>query len=714
MAELPAGKPQLAAALDSGLVALAAEYGVATEYWDQGGVHHLVSQATVVAVLAALGVDATTAETVRQAFQDRGLQHWRRVMPPVFVVRQGDQSSCWVHVNHGSQVNVWVELEASGVGIGLTQLDHVVAPRYVDGVLIGEASFAVPPDLPTGWHTLHVEPEVGSPVQSPLVVTPRRIALPARLQRRAWGFATQLYAVRSSRSWGVGDLMDLLDLAAWSGHDLGADFILVNPLHAASPMPPMTPSPYLPVTRRFVSPLYIRVEAVPEHAYLPEIDRIHIDALGEGPRASSRAGGLIDRDPVWAAKSAALQRVHRVALTPGRKADYQAFCEREGQGLEDFATWCALAEEYGVDLPVELTDPHGSAVARERGRLHQRVEFHRWCQWIVDEQLGAAQATALRAGMSLGVIHDLAVGVHPDGADAWALRSVLAKDVSVGAPPDMYNQRGQDWSQPPWRPDALAEAGFLPYRDMLRTVLRHAGGIRVDHILGLFRLWWVPRGMGPQAGTYVRYDHEALVGILALEAERAGAVVIGEDLGTVESWVQDLLHDRGILGTSILWFEREPDGSMRPPERWRQDVLAAVTTHDLPPTAGYLAGEHVRLRHELGLLARPLATEESEHQLEVIGWRAYLQAEGLLGQDAGEQEVVEALHRFVLRTPARLVAVALPDAVGDRRAQNQPGTNLEYPNWRVPLTDENGEVVLLEDLPVSARLLALARIVAGD
>ena len=246
---------------------------------------------------------------------------------------------------------------------------------------------------------------------------------------------------------------------------------------------------------------------------------------------------------------------------------------------------------------------------------------------------------------------------------------------------------------------------------MLRTVLRHSGGIRVDHVLGLFRLWWIPRGMSSGQGTYVRYDHDALVGILALEAQRAGAVVIGEDLGTVESWVQDVLRDRGVLGTSILWFENEADGTPRAPEHWREHALASVTTHDLPPTAGYLEGEHVRLRHELGLLATSYDDELAGHRRTLEAWTGALAAAGLLADEhadadtgytmgAGDVDgIVEALHRYLAMTPARLLAISLADAVGDRRAQNQPGTDQEYPNWRVPLTDAAGRVVLLEDLP---------------
>ncbi len=590
----------------------------------------------------------------------------------------------------------------------------------VDGTLVGEATFALPLDLPTGWHRLHAELTAAdgsvSSASTTLVVTPRRLELPAALRgRRGWGFAAQLYSVRSSRSWGLGDVADLAELCSWSGRALGADFVLVNPLHAASPVPPMAPSPYLPVTRRFANPIYLRVEDVPELAYLPEIGRARVAELAAGQRPANTSAELLERDPVWSAKRAALELVRLVPRLPGRQAAFDAFRAREGQGLQDFALWCALSDEYGEPAawPAELADPHGTAAQDARVRLADGVEFHSWLQWLLDEQLAAAQQAARDAGMAIGVMHDLAVGVHPEGADAWALSDVLASGVAVGAPPDMYNQMGQDWSQPPWRPDALAEHAFIPYRDMLRTVLRHAGGIRIDHVLGLFRLWWIPRGMPANQGTYVRYDHDALVGILALEAQRAGCVVIGEDLGTVEAWVQDTLRDRGILGTSILWFEADADGGPLPPERWRELALASVTTHDLPPTAGFLAGEHVTLRHDLGLLARSYDEELAEHERDLERWMHALRNEGLLRAGAGTDDVVEALHRYLARTPARLLAVSLADAVGDHRAQNQPGTDQEYPNWRIPLTDAAGQVVLLDDLPSVELLRRLVSALQG-
>ncbi len=692
--------------VEPGLADLARAYGVAVEYYDQGGTYHAVSADTVEAVLAAMDVDARTEETRWAAWERLRERDWRRVLPPVFVARQGTPAATWVHVPHGSEVSVVAELEDGSIR-RLDQVDHIVEPREVDGTLLGEAMFAVPTDLPLGWHTLRVVSEHAAGT-SPLAVTPARLELPAAVRdERLWGLMAQLYAVRSRRSWGTGDLVDLADLGSWAGRSLGAGFVLVNPLHAASPVPPMAPSPYLPVTRRFFNPVYLRVEAVPEYAYLDEVARVHVDSLAESCRRLNTSADLLDRDRVWAAKREALQFVYDVPLTPGRMADYEAFLAREGEGLLDFATWSAFVEEHGPawpSWPDALHDPRSDATAAERVRLAGLVDFHRWLQWLLDEQLAGAARAFADAGMAGGVVHDLAVGVHPDGSDSWSFQHVLAHGVSVGAPPDMYNQVGQDWSQPPWRPDRLAEAAFAPYRDLLRGILRHAGGIRVDHVLGLFRLWWVPAGRPANEGTYVAYDHEAMVGILVLEAHRAGAFVVGEDLGTVEEWVQHLLLDRGVLGTSILWFERDERGLPRPPEQWRPECLASVTVHDLPPTAGYLDGVHVDLRAHLGLLTRPLEEEHADHDREVAEWREALEERGLVAPGAPLADVVVGLHAYLAATPSRLLGVALPDLVGDRAPQNQPGTDQEYPNWRVPQCDGDGRAVLLEDLETDPEL----------
>ncbi len=677
--------------------------------------HVPVPTRTIVAVLAALDVVAGTEEAVEAALAEVRERPWHKVLPDVVVTRQGSTPVVPVHVEPDQEVEVWVELEEGGTR-QLERTDRGADPRPVGGRMVGEIGFAVPADLPLGWHTLHARAGVDQTVR-PLVVTPDRLELPAALARqRQWGFTTQLYSVRSHLSWGIGDFADLTELACWSARSHGAGFVLVNPLHAAEPVAPMEASPYLPTSRRFLNPIYLRVEDIREVGYLAATDRAIVEWQAEAMRAFNTDPGELDRDAVWEAKRNALETVYGVPRSPARQSAFEAFCEREGQGLVDFATWCALAERYGLPTagwPAHASDPRSQAVTEIREELADRVEFYRWLQWCCDEQLAAAQQAALDAGMALGVVNDLAVGVHPDGADVWAMHDVLARDVTAGAPPDAFNQQGQDWSQPPWRPDRLAELGYAPFRDMLRTVLRHSGGLRVDHIVGLFRLWWVPRGASADLGTYVRYDHEALVGILALEAHRSGAVLVGEDLGTVEPWARDYLRERGLLGTSILWFEKDHEGRPLRPEQYRELCLASVTTHDLPPTAGYLAGEHIELRERLGLLTRPVAEETAVDEADRAAVIGLLHELGLLGDEPTERDKVEALHRFLTWSPAKLLGVALADAVGDRRAMNQPGTNDQYPNWRLPLADGVGQPVLLEDVMTAIRVTALARTVNG-
>jgi 4-alpha-glucanotransferase len=698
--------------LPESLVELARRYGVATEYDDWTGQGITVGESTLTGVLDALGVPAATEDQRAAALADHDRDHWSRSLPPLVVGRSGATSPFWVHVTHGDSVRLWIRLEDGSVRTGLRQLENNRGPYDLDGRLIGEASFELPADLPLGYHELHLQLGA-SDISSPVVVSPASLEPP---KGRSWGLATQLYSVRSGNSWGIGDLTDLTDLAVWSATKHDAGFILVNPLHAAAPTAPMEPSPYLPTSRRFVNPMYLRVEAIPEFAYVGNRGRIRKSR--EIAQSRAKKSRLIDRDAVWKYKRSALEVVYRVERSAGRTLAYDAYRERQGCSLDDFAIWCALAEKHGSDWhdwPEDLRHPASAAVAEFAADHSDAVDFHRWLQWQLDDQLTAAQASALAAGMGLGIMHDLAVGVDPNGADAWALQDVLALGVTAGAPPDEFNQLGQDWSQPPWRPDELANQAYEPFRALVNTLLRQAGGVRIDHIIGLFRLWWIPKGSPPTDGTYVRYDHEAMLGIVALEAHRAGAVVVGEDLGTVEPWVRDYLRERGLFGTSILWFEfdRDGDGGPLPAERWREYCLSSVTTHDLPPTPGYLAGEHVRLRDELGLLTRSAEEELAADRRQQTAWLDELRRVGLLRGDldeTGVDEVVRALYQYLGRTRSRLLALSLADAVGDLRTQNQPGTTDEYPNWRVPLAGPDGKKMLLEAVFSDPRAAALANV----
>lgn len=705
-----------------GLHRLARAYRVATEYWGQAGNHVQVADHIIVEVLAALGVDATDASAIDRSLRDAVLREWRRVIPPVFVTWQGEQQRLWVHVPHGDPVRARIEFD-DGNALDLQQLDWWVDPVDVDGVLTGEASFAVPAGLPIGWHAIHVE----SPSRNascPLAVAPDRLDPRNLIGERQWGLMTQIYSWPSRASWGVGDAVDLAELGSWSAREYGAGFVLVNPWHA-----PVVgvPSPYLPSSRRFWNPMMIRPEQIAEYAEVSVAERERIERWREEasqPLRAADADARIDRGTTWQYLRRALESVYAVGLRGERAAEFEDFCGNAS--LRTFATWCAIADRYGGDYrtwPAELQAVDSRAVAKYAESQSDAIEFHMWMQWVAAEQLARTGRECRKAGMAVGVISDLAVGVHPGGADAWALASVMAQGIGVGAPPDMYNQLGQNWDQPPWRPQALADAAFQPFREVLRAALHGAGGVRIDHILGLFRMWWIPEGRAATEGTYVGFDHDAMLAITCLEAHLAGAIVIGEDLGTVEPWVQHELARRGILGTVISWFERTDSGDVTPLEHWRSGSLASVTVHDLPPTAGYLAGEHVRIRADLGLLTGDEAGVRREWQAAVAerdAWARLLRERGELAHDAnldteqGRHAMVVALHRALASSPCLLIGVAAVDLLGDERAQNQPGTDREYPNWRMPAADPHGRPVYLDDFlaappPLAGEILEVVR-----
>jgi len=623
-AEIPARSP---------LHELADLHGVATRYENADQVWVEVAEDVVVAVLGQFGVDATGEEAIAEALTAAREARSAAVLPPTIVVREG--------TGRPLGVDAEVVLEDG-------------TRRRADGEL--------PADLPLGWHRV-----VTADQDVVLAVVPAK--LPE--VRPAWGWMLQLYALHSAGSWGIGDYADLATFAARSAGELDAGVLLVNPVQAISPAHPVERSPYSPASRRFANPVYLRVTATETFARADAATREAVESL-----APDREGELIDYDAVWTAKRAALELLwpHRVEEVP------------EDDDLLDFALFCALAERHGADWrdwPEELRDPAGPEVGKARQELKERVGFHAWLQHLCRVQLADARRAAREAGMTVGIVHDLPVGVHPGGADTWAVRDVFAADVRVGAPPDAFNQQGQDWNLPPWRPDKLAEAGYAPFRDVIRGVLRYADGIRVDHIAGLWRLWWIPPGEPAHRGTYVHYDAEAMVGVLALEAHRAGAVVVGEDLGTVEDTVTETMHERGMLSSAVLWFERDWDAPGKPftrPSAWDPDAMASISTHDLPTVSGWLAGEHVRVRAELGLLDRGVEAEEEAAAAERKALFELVAREGIPAGDP-----VVALHTLLASAASRLVLTSPADVAGQVRQPNLPGTVDQYPNWRIRL-----------------------------
>lgn len=688
--------------LDPALRRLARAAGVADTY-EASGRHHRAPDATLRAVLTELGHPADDEATAAASLRALRRRPWTRPVDPVAVVwRAADAPTAPVTISAavGSDPRLTLTLEDGST-------TPLPAPTWggtaeVDGAPRRRGTVALPAGLPLGYHALRVDDGVVAG-DCTVVVAPERA--PAMDDHRMWGWMLQAYAVRSSQSWGQGEYADVAALAEWSA-GRGADFVVINPVHATAPVVPQQPSPYSPTSRRFANPLYLHVPDVPAFAALDAAARAELTDL---PAALAPDSPRIDRDATWRTKRAALRRLFE-RLDAAACAELDAYRADRGTALQRFATFCALAEVHGLPFqqwPAELIDPRADAVTAWAGEHDADVAFHAWLQLLCDRQLTDAQRRATVAGMRVGVIHDLAVGVDPGGADVWALPDEFARTMSVGAPPDAFNQQGQNWGMPPPLPDAMRDRGFATQRELLAAALTAGGGLRIDHILGLSRLFWIPRDAGPAAGTYVRYPAEERFAVLTLEAHRAGAVVIGEDLGTVDPGIRGLMRRHGIAGSAVLWFEMAGDGR-RPAARYPRAALASVTTHDLPTATGWWDGSTVDRRDRLGLLDEPRADADARLAEEHASMLALLRDHGCLDERGARDPVrarVLAMHRFLASTPTALVAAALWDAVGDPRPPNMPGTVDEHPNWRLPLavpTEDGPRPVLLEELVDSA------------
>lgn len=528
--------------------------------------------------------------------------------------------------------------------------------RLEDGAELRGAG-ALPADLPLGYHRLWHE----RAQDVALIVAPE--ACPSVQGVRQWGWALQLYALRSEKSWGIGDLGDLSAFADIA-RDGGAHFALLNPLHASLPGVPQQSSPYFPSSREFRNPLFLDVSAIPG----ADVAKVEFDEL------AAQAYGLngdrqIDRDAVWRLKEDLLERIWRSGTDLNGMDQYVG---RHGNALRLYATFCAISERHGrpwLEWPQELRHPSSPEVARFGLQHDDRVRFHMWLQWRIDEQLAAA-------GAKIDLVQDLAIGVDPAGADAWLWQDALVLDARVGAPPDEFNRSGQDWGLPPFHPWRLREMGYEPFIRTVRAGLQHGAGLRIDHVMGLFRLYWVPSDSGPADGTYVRYRWDEMLAIVALESHRAGAHMIGEDLGTIEPYMREELHRRNILSYRLLWFEKDPPATF--PDR----AMAAVTTHDLPTIAGLWTGEDLAHQRQLQLDANEESTNEIHQR--VSRWFD-------LDGDADSADVALAAHAALAESPSAMVTATVDDALGVWERPNVPGTTDERPNWSLglPVTVED-------------------------
>ena len=703
------------------LIQLAKLNGISTSYIDQLGTYVEIRDEVLVSVLAALGVDASSDEAVETSYELTKQRIADTLVEPTIVKFIGKESTTPIRAK-GHDVTLRLLLEDG------TQYEGNLC-MYLTPQADGSLTFTLPDDIPAGYHTLRVN---AGPLhgEARLICAPARVPLPPAIaEKQRWGWMAQMYSIRSAESWGVGDYGDLKLLLTDAAEKSHADFMLINPIHATAPVDPLEPSPYLPESRRFMNVTYIRPQDIEEYAGLDEkakaeVERLHAEVAPDNDNADE-----LDINSAWWHKRQALQLVFKVPRSAERQAAFEAFKEAAGPDLRAFAAWSVAFQVWGA--PWESTwfaetnrdSPEVAELIRDHADM---VDFECWLQWIAAEQVTAAQTAARESGMALGLMQDMAVGVHSLGADVWWNPERFAVgSVTVGCPPDFYNQQGQDWGQPPFNPNYLAKTGYGVYREMVHNMFSHAGAVRIDHVLGLFRLWWIPQGEGARGGAYVTYDYEAMIAILTIEASRVNGLVVGEDLGTVPDYVRTVLAEHGLLGCMVEWFARVDDSPnagdpYADPADYRKYALASVTTHDLPPTAGYLQFEHVKLREQLHLLTGPVeefqasATAERQAMLDRLVESELITPEIAADVDNHIQEIVEAMHKMLLHSPSVLLQAALVDGVGETRSQNQPGTSSEYRNWRVPLAGPDHKVVHTDEVFDLPRVKSLSAIMNGE
>jgi len=719
----------------SALDRLCALEGIASEYADIWGKNHRVSDETRIALLQAMGIVANAAG-VESALKEREDRPWRRGLPPVSVQREDVVPYRWeicCDEHRRGVAHRWsLELESGEKRSGEFRPADLprLAERSIDGTRHLKVAFEWRERLPLGYHRFTLQPPDGAKAAVlTLIIVPRRCTTPPALEGagRVWGPALQLYALRSGRNWGIGDFTDLRNAIEIAGRT-GAGIVGVNPLHALFPHNPDHISPYSPSSRVYLNALYVDVEAVPEFVECERARAAVATPEFQSRLRALRAAERVDYRGVAEAKLWALRAVfdhfrsRHVLPHSARGEAFLAYQRSGGEPLLRFALFQALQEDFhardenvwGWPVWAEgYRDPASPQVRAFLEANRDRVDFYAWLQWLAEEQLGACGRRSWELGLGVGLYQDLAISVDRAGAETWAWQSVYAEMASIGSPPDDFNLNGQNWGLPPPIPEALSETAYAPFVATLRANMRHAGALRIDHVMGLMRLFCIPPGGSPADGTYVHYPFQDLIGVLALESLRNRCLVIGEDLGTVPDTVRTALAPLGVLSYRLLLFEKERDGGFKAPGAYPAQALAAVSTHDLPTLKSLWIGHDLDLRAELGLYP---SDEQRERQVvERAQDRARLlvalQREGLLPAgvtvhpvSAPEMtpELARALHLYLARSPAQVMMVQMEDVLGQLEQVNLPATSAEYPNWsrKLPLS--------IEEWSADPRVTALA------
>jgi (1->4)-alpha-D-glucan 1-alpha-D-glucosylmutase len=722
------------AGVTAGLEALARAHGIALDYDDIWGQRQHAAPEVLARLLAAMHVAAGDEAAVQASLAAAQLRRWKQPLPAAFVLDEAKAAELPLRLPAAIDATLaWRIAEEDGRSRSgevqpqrLRELEH--------GAVAGEAYVAralpLPADLPAGYHRLTVLCGAAPLGETRVIVAPPTAYLPPALEGdgRIWGAAVQLYAVRSERNWGIGDYTDLATLVAQWG-ERGAGVLAVNPLHAMFPHNPEHASPYSPSSRLFLNVLYLDIEAVDEYPRCAAARERVRSAAFQSKLAQLRAADRVDYAAVAEVKLPLLEMLfeefRRSRQQHGERARaFDAFRAARGEALRLHALYEALQEHFhrldpGVwgwpVWPQQFRQPDSPAVQRFADERRQRIEFFKYLQWQADAQLGAVGHRSLALGLGVGLLGDLAVSVDRAGAEAWSSQDLYAVDASVGAPPDDFNLGGQNWGLPPLVPQALSQAGYAPFIATLRANMQHNGALRIDHVMALARLYWIPAGHDATQGAYVHYPFDDLLAIVRLESRRHRCLVIGEDLGTVPPEFRDKLAAAGVLSYRLLYFERDAEGGFLPPQRYPRQALVAASTHDLPTLAGWWVGRDIAVRAELGLFPQPQLRERQviDRARDRARLLLALEREGLLPPGATVNPVsmpemspafAQALHAYLARTPAKIALVQLEDVLGVAEQLNLPGTTVQYPNWRrrLPLP--------LEAWPQDERFAALVKV----
>lgn len=688
--------------LPQALSQLADAAGIEGRYWDIHGQLHETAPDTMRALLRALGIAAETETDIAASLARLSENTWRGSLPPVVIAREGSEIDVPLRVpmDQGGRIRWSVRLETGAVLSGECDPESLSVENagYCEGRHVAERRLKLP-SLPLGYHDIRIEAKEEASTR--LILAPQRCMLPPKFDiARCWGVAAQLYALKSAGDWGIGDFGDLrglIDRLA-TGH---ADAVGLNPLHALFLDTPEDASPYSPSSRLFRNPLYLDVTAIPDFAESREARALAESSEISRALKSVRDEAFVDYKTVTRIKLAVLECLYRSFIAnhsgfeDARGAAFLAFEQRCGQDLDRFAVFQTLSEHFQTHdwglWPAFCHDPASAAIGELKRRHAGRVRFFAYLQWQCEEQLKAAAELARARGMGVGLYNDLAVSVNAASADHWSHQDLFAGGARIGSPPDPFNEAGQEWGVVPMNPFRLRTSGFSHFIQLLRANMRHAGALRIDHVMGWQRLFLIPAGEKPAGGAYVRYPFDDLLAIAALESQRNRCLLVGEDLGTVPAGFRERMTAANVLSCRVFYFERDRE-QFRRPNVYPQLASVSVSTHDLATLRGFWSGADIASKAKLGLFQSP--EEETKARAERdADKRRLLQAleedallpEGMSPQGAENfpwtAALSQALHAYLARSPGMLFMAQLDDLIGVENQTNLPGTNGEYPNW---------------------------------